>query len=207
MTVKEEQIMTREDVKKILGEGATDDQVTAVLDSFHAEQKGLTSQISDLQGQVTNLTTEKTELLGYKTKVAELEKSQLSEQEKMELEKKELELNKKKYKILTNSVKAKSILVGAGLGEEEAEKIVASIVKEDEQATIDSANLFATQFNTIKENTAKATREELANLDLKPNSTNIPPNSDEMTWDKFNQLSETEQNKFADEHPDEFAKL
>ena len=199
--------MNREEVRKLLGEGATEEQVTAVLDKFHTEQKNLTTQISDLQGQVTNLTTEKTELLGYKTQIAEIEKSKLSEQEKIELAKKELAEEKKKTLIERNAIKAKSILVGAGIGDAEADELVKSIVKEDESQTVNSANLFATQFNTIKENTAKQTREELANLDLKPNPTNIPPNSDAMTWESFSKLSPKEQNKFAEEHPDEFEQL
>ena len=199
--------MTREQAKKIIGEGATDEQINALLDSFHAEQKDLANQITDLKGQVSNLTTEKTELLGYKTKIAEIEKSKLSEQEQLELAKKELAEEKKKTLMERNAIKAKSILVGAGIGDKEADELVASIVKEDEQVTVNSANLFATQFNTIKENTAKQTKEELMNLNLKPNPTNIPPNSEAMTWEKFSQMNQEEQNKFAEEHPDEFAKL
>ena len=84
-------------------------------------------------------------------KVEEIERANLSKEEQLQL--KEQELNKKMAQadILQNSIKAKSILVGAGVGEEEADKLVASIVKEDEQATINSATLFANQFNNIKE--------------------------------------------------------
>lgn len=199
--------MNREEVRKLLGEGATEEQVTAVLDKFHTEQKSLTTQISDLQGQVTNLTTEKTELLGYKTKLDEIEKSQLSEQEKIELAKKELAEEKRNTHMLNNSIKAKSILVGAGIGEKEAEELVASIVKEDEQATINSANLFVNQFNSIKENTAKQTKEELMNLDVKPGASNILPSQGNMTWEKFSKLSNEEQNKFIEENPEEFENL
>jgi len=199
--------MNREEVRKLLGENATEEQISAVLNKFHTEQKNLNEQVTTLQGQVNNLTTEKTELLGYKTKVEEIERANLSKEEQLQL--KEQELNKKMAQadILQNSIKAKSILVGAGVGEEEADKLVASIVKEDEQATIDSATLFANQFNNIKEVTAKQTREELANLDLKPNPSNIPPNSKAMTWESFSKLSAKEQAEFAEKNPEEFAKL
>jgi hypothetical protein len=199
--------MNREEVRKLLGEGATEEQVTAVLDKFHAEQGNLTKQVATLQNQVTDLTTEKTELLGYKAQIAEIEKSKLSEQEKIELQRKELAQKNKDANLLINSIKAKSILVGAGIGEAEADELVATIVKEDEQATIASATLFVNQFNSIKENTAKQTREELANVNLKPTPTNIPPNSNAMTWDKFSEMSVEEQNKFAEEHPEEFNNL
>jgi len=199
--------MNREEVRKLLGENATEEQISAVLNKFHTEQKNLNEQVTTLQGQVNNLTTEKTELLGYKTKVEEIERANLSKEEQLQW--KEQELNKKMAQadILQNSIKAKSILVGAGVGEEEADKLVASIVKEDEQATIDSATLFANQFNNIKEVTAKQTREELANLDLKPNPSNIPPNSKAMTWESFSKLSAKEQAEFAEKNPEEFAKL
>lgn len=199
--------MNREEVKKLLGEGATDAQVTAVLDKFHAEQNDLKTKVANLEGQVTNLSSENTELLGYKTKVMEIEKNNMTKEQLLEVKEKELAQKIKNADLLTNSIKAKSILVGAGLGEEEAEKLVASIVKEDEKATIASAELFASQFNTIKENTAKQTREELANVNLKPNPSNIPPNSNEMTWDKFTKLSQAEQDKFATENPEAFSKL
>lgn len=199
--------MNRDEVRKLLGEGATEEQISAVLNRFHTEQKGLTEQISNLQGQVTNLTTEKTELLGYKNQIAEIQKANMTKEQLIEAREKELAEEKKKTLMERNAIKAKSILVGAGIGDAEADELVASIVKEDEQATISSANLFATQFNNIKENTAKQTREELANLNLKPNASNIPPNSDAMTWEKFSKLSVEEQNKFAAENPEEFAKL
>jgi hypothetical protein len=199
--------MTREEAKKIIGEGATDEQINALLNTFHAEQKDLANQITDLKGQVSSLTTEKTELLGYKTKLAEIEKSKLSEQEKLALAEKELAEAKKATIMERNAIKAKSILVGAGIGDAEADELVASIVKEDTDATVNSANLFVTQFNSIKENTAKQTKEELLKLNLKPNPTNIPPNSDVMTWEKFSQMNPKEQSKFAEEHPEEFAKL
>lgn len=199
--------MNREEVKKILGESATEEQISAVLNKFHTEQKGLTDQISNLQGQVTSLTSEKTELLGYKNKVEENERANLSKEEQLQL--KEQELNKKiaQTDILQNSIKAKAILVGAGIGEVEANELVATIVKEDEKATIDGATLFANQFKNIKEVTAKQTREELSNLDLKPNASNIPPNSKTMTWEDFSKLSAKEQAEFAEKNPEEFEKL
>ncbi len=199
--------MNREEVRKLLGEGATEEQISAVLNKFHTEQKGLTEQISNLQGQVTNLTTEKKELLGYKDQIAEIQKANMTKEQLIEAKEKELDTKIKSANLLTNSIKAKSILVGAGIGEEDADKLVASIVKEDEQATITGATLFANQFNNIKESTAKQTREELANLDLKPNPSNIPPSTNAMTWEEFSKLSESEQNKFAEENPEEFAKL
>lgn len=199
--------MTREEVKNLLGEGATDEQISAVLNKFHTEQKSLTEQVTDLQGQVTNLTTEKTGLIEYKTKFEDLEKANMTEQEQIEKAKKDAIEELSKAKKLTNSIKAKSILIGAGLEEAKADEIVNDIVKDDESMTLKTAQLLAEQFTAVKEATAKKTLEDLSNQNLTPNPSNIPPNSNQMTWDKFSAMSVEEQNKFAEEHPEEFDNL
>ena len=102
--------MNREEVRKLLGEGATEEQISAVLNKFHTEQKGLTEQISNLQGQVTNLTTEKTELLGYKDQIAEIQKANMTKEQLIEAKEKELDTKIKSANLLTNSIKAKSKL-------------------------------------------------------------------------------------------------
>ena len=59
----------------------------------------------------------------------------------------------------------------------------------------------------MKDETIKKTKEELANVDVKPQISNVDNANETMTWDKFQNLSQEEQNKFADEHPDEFANM
>ena len=201
--------MTREEVKTLLGEGATEEQVSAVLNKFHTEQQGFNTTIADLQGQVTDLNTEKNELLGYKTKVEEIERANLSKEEQLQLREQELIKQQAATKMLQNSIKAKSVLVGAGMSEEEADAMVATIVKEDEDATLKAANLFANKFNTLREDVAKKTKEDLMTLDAKPGASNIPPNQEpgSMTWEKFSKLSDKEQEEFRKENPEEFLKL
>lgn len=199
--------MNREDVKKILGEGATDEQISAVLDKFHAEQNEFKTKIANLESTVNSDKDAIEKLKGYKTQLEEIQKASLTEKEQLELERKALAEEKKQTKILNNSAKAKQILTGTGLEEERIEELVSSIVKEDEAATLASATLLASQLNSVKENTAKKTREELANINIKPNPTNIPPNSDVMTWDSYIKLTPAEQEKFRNEHPAEFEKL
>lgn len=199
--------MNREDVKKILGEGATEEQISAVLDKFHTEQNDFKIKIANLESTVNSDKDAIEKLKGYKTQLEEIKRASLTEKEQLELEKKAVAEEKEQYKILNNSAKAKQILAGTGLEVEKIDELVASIVKEDEAATLASATLLATQLNTLKENTEKKTREELANINIKPNPTNIPPNSDKMTWDSFMKLSPAEQEKFRNEHPAEFEKL
>ena len=127
----------------------------------------------------------------------------MTEQEKLEEQKREIEKNLRESKIIVNTAKAKEILAGLPLTDE----IINSLVRDDEQATITNATNLKTQMESLKTETDKKVREELANIDLKPAITNVPQDGGAMTWDKFEGLSLEEQNKFAEEHPEEFANL
>lgn len=199
--------MTRDDVKKTLGEGATEQQISAMLNLFHTEQKNLTDQVANLQGNVTKLTTEKTELMDYKSKYEAIEQANMTEQDQIAKLKKDAEAEMTKAKKYSNSLKAKSMLIGIGIEDSKATDIVNDIVDADESVTLAKAQRLVDQFTAVRDATAKKTAEDLANLDVKPNPSNIPPNSDKMTWEKYTTMSAAEQTKFAEEHPEEFNNL
>ena len=85
--------------------------------------------------------------------------------------------------------------------------ILKSIVTDDEEVTIQNANELLNQFKSFKEETVLKTKEELSSLDIKPAASNSTQDGGAMTWEKFETLSEDEQIKFQEEHPDEFANL
>ncbi|MCI8654503.1 MAG: hypothetical protein HFJ48_01305 [Clostridia bacterium] len=199
--------MTREEAKAMLGETATEEQITALLNKFHSEQDDLRKQVETLESKVSTTEKANTELLGYKKKVEEIEKANMSEQEKLKLEKEELEKAKVETKKLTNSIKAKEILLDVGIEKETVDDLVASIVKDDEVSTIKSAELLASQFKTVKEKTEKQTKEELMNMDLTPNASNKQLKTDIKNWEDFEKLSLKEQNEFIKENPEIFEKL
>lgn len=191
--------MTRDNVKEILGEGATDEQVSAILNAFHsdidAKEKEITSLTSKLQNQK--------DYDDIKKQLDDINKANMSEQEKLAEQKKEIEKNLRESKIIVNTAKAKEILAGLPLTDD----IINSIVRDDEQATITNATNLKTQMESLKSETDKKVREELANIDLKPAITNVSQDGGAMTWEKFEGLSIEEQNKFEEEHPEEFANL
>ena len=82
--------MSREQAKALLGENATDEQIKALLDKFHEEQKELKDQIATMEKDNSNLKTKNAELQGYKTKIDEIEREKMSEAEKIQLAKEEL---------------------------------------------------------------------------------------------------------------------
>ena len=192
--------MTRDEVKKILGEGATEEQITNYLDGYHTIEKEKNKEISELKAQLSKFN----DYDDIKKKLDDIEKANMSEQEKLEEQKKEIEKNLRDSKIIVNKAKAKQILAGLDISDD----IINSLVVEDEAQTTQNATNLASQINTIKEAVVKQTKEELNALDVKPNISNVDPNKDNtMTWDKFTKLSQEEQSKFQIEHPDEFAKL
>lgn len=202
--------MKREEAKKLLGENATDEQVTALLNSVHTELEAKDSQIQKLTTELSNSTTKIGELTGYEAELKKIKESQMSEQEKFEQQKAELQAKISATNKLSNSIKAKSILLNAGISSERAEALVNKFVKDDETETLDLANEFVNEINQVKELTAKQVKDDLSKLDVTPSGSNVQPTktgNDIMTMEKFNSLSAVEQNKFVEEHPDEFAKL
>lgn len=199
--------MTREQAKGMLGENATDEQITALLNQFHSEQKNLQDEITGLKSKVTTLTTDNTNLLASKQELDELKKANMTEQERLEAERKALAAERKATALERNTAKAKTILANSGMDEASLDEIIKTIVREDDAVTLANATLLANQFKGLKERTAKQTKEDLASVDVKPSATNIPQNAEKMTWDKYVSMPAGEQEKFRKENPDEFLKL
>lgn len=190
--------MSREDAKKILGENATDEQVSSLLNVFHASEKTLKEEIAQKNEELKKYS----DYDSIKSQLDEINKSKMSEQEKLEQDKQEIAKNLKESKLIVNTAKAKEILAGCNVND----TLLKSLVNEDETTTISNATELLNSFNALKDEVAKKTKEDLTNLNLKPNMNNST-NDDVMTFDKFRTLSTEEQNKFAEEHPEEFEKL
>lgn len=193
------------DRKTLLEKGFTEEQVTEILNGFHAEKQELEAEKTRLSKELDAKIKEAQELAGYKAQLAEIEKSKMTETEQIAAMKKEAEENLKQSKIIYNKAQAKSILASVGI---EDEDIINDLTTSDETKTVEAATRIANRFKTMQEETAKKTKAELANIDITPNGSNTQPNDNNgMTWEKFSQLSSEEQDKFANEHPEEFDNL
>ena len=191
--------MTRDKAKTLLGENATEEQVTNFLNEFHNEMKLKDSEISKLNSQLS----EKSDYDELKQKLNDIERENMSEQEKIAEMKKQAEKELKEARETKNKAKATEILAGLNLSDD----IINSLVRDDENATIQNATNLKNQIEAMTAETIKKTKEELTTLDVKPNISNVNQQDDSMTWEKFEKLSQEEQNKFAEEHPDEFNNL
>ena len=192
--------MSREEAKKILGEEATEEQITNLLNQFHAIEKTKNDEIKTLNEKLNKFN----DYEKNKKKLDDIEKANMTEQQKLEEDKRLTAENLKKSKMIVNKARATEILAGLGI----ADELIEQLVREDEEQTVANATALANQFKTMQEDTIKKTKEELAAIDVKPNITNVKQGSDAiMNWEKFTKLSVEEQNKFAEEHPEEFNNL
>lgn len=194
--------MNREKARQILGENATEEQVTNFLNEWHnskkEEQKQYETQLNELQNKINQYS----DYDDIKAKLDEINKANMTEQEKMEQQRKEIETNLANSRKIYNKAKALEILAGENVDE----KIIDSLVTDNLDTTLATINALKTNLTAIKDGVAKNTKESLTTLDLTPTMTNVPQN-DVMTMEKFMDLSAEEQDKFVNEHPTEFQNL
>ena len=74
--------MTREDAKKLLGENATDEQVTNLLNAFHNEVKEKDDQITSLNDQISKNNTEIANLKKSDDELKQIKQSQMTDEQK-----------------------------------------------------------------------------------------------------------------------------
>ena len=191
--------MTRDKAKQMLGENATEEQVTNFLNEFHNEMKVKETEITKLNSKLS----EQSDYNELKQKLDDIERANMTEQEKIAEMRKKAEKDMKEAREIKNKAKASQILAGLNLSDD----IINSLVREDEEATILNATNLKNQIDAMTAETIKKTKEELTTLDVKPNISNVNQQDETMTWEKFEKLSQDEQNKFATEHPDEFNNL
>ncbi len=191
--------ISREEIKKQLGESATEAQISAMLDLLHNSEKNLKEEKNNLQSQLDKLS----DYDDMKQKLAKIEDEKLTEQERLQKDKEEIAKNLKESRIVKNKAKVMTVLAGLDIDEE----LIDSLVSEDETTSINKANKLKTKIDTLSTEIEKKTKENLTQLNIKPsvNDKNLDANA--MTFDKFRSLSQEEQNKFAQEHPQEFENL
>lgn len=191
--------MKRDDIKNILGEEASEEQITNLLNAFHNSSKEAKNKIDELNAKLNQFS----DYDDIKKQLDDINKANMTEQEKLEAQKKEIENNLKTSRIIVNTAKAKEILAGEVIDEQ----LIASLVSDNLDDTIAKANMFKTTLTNLKDSVEKQTRESLATANLKPSITNVNQGDEVMTFEKFSQMSAIEQEKFITEHPEEFDKL
>lgn len=197
--------MSREEAIQLLGEGATEEQIKGLLDKFHAKDNELRTKTNELNNIQSQLDDTNKKLNNTQSQLDAINKAQMTDAEKMEAQKKEAEEYLANSKKIFAKAKAQEILSSVGITDEE---LINTLVTDDVDLTVKNANIYVNNIKTISESVEKKTKEALSAQDLKPTpSNNVSNNNEGMTWEKYQTLSESEQSAFANEHPEEFAKL
>lgn len=189
--------MTREEAKNILGENATEEQITNLLNAYHVNES---NKVKDLEAKLNGLQEQSKKYSDYdeiKAKLEEINKASMTEQEKIAKEKEEIAKNLAESRIIKNTAKAKDILAGLNVND----AIISRLVSENEDDTLKSVNELKAMLESQKELVAKETRESLTNVNLDPTLPNVNQNDDAMTFEKFGSMSTEEQEKWIAENP------
>lgn len=182
---------------ELLAKGFTQEQVTDILNVYHTYDKEKDDQIKALAGEVTTGQTQNAEL---QRQIDEINRAKMSEQEKLELDKKETKQKLEEAQKIYNTAKAKEILAGLDV----PDTLLSRLVTSDENETITNANTYKTQFETYKEKIEKTTKESIQNMAVKPKPSNIPPNDDVVTLDKYNTMTLTDKIRWKKENPESY---
>lgn len=189
--------MKREDW---LAKGFTEEQVTDILNQFHEvnnENKLLKGE-KDKNDQLVNQNQE------LQKQLDEINKANMTEQERIANERAEADKYLSNAKKINNTAKVKEILAGENIDE----NLIARLVTDDEQESINNATLFKTTLNNLKETTEKLTKESIINTPVKPNPTNIPQQDDGiMTPERFSKMTMTEQTLWKRENAQEYENM
>lgn len=189
--------MNREKAREILGEGATEEQITNLLNNYHLEES---AKVKDLENQINDLAQANSKHSDYdaiKKELDDIKKANMTEQEKLEAKIKATEENYRISRMAVARAKAKEILAGENLTDDDIEDLVC----DDLEKTIAKATRWKNNINNIKTNIEQITTEKLTKVDLKPTMSNVNPNDAIMTFAKFSELSAEEQNKWLEQNP------
>ena len=109
--------MKRDDIKNILGEDASEEQITNLLNAFHNSSKEAKNKIDELNAKLSDYDAKLSEYDDIKKKLDDINKANMSEQEKLEADKKLTAETLKKAQIIYNTAKVKEILSGENVDE------------------------------------------------------------------------------------------
>ena len=201
--------MSRDEVKKILGEDATDVQINNFLNYYHSYEKTKTDEINGYKSTIN----EHSDYDNIKKELDDLKKANMTKEELIVAKQEELDKAlasakeaEVKFQKKQNALEAKSILIEAGITDEEQLKgLLSSISTDNKDATIASANNIANLIKATKDSTEKSVKEKLMNGEPNPSDNNGKKSDDNqsMTLEEWNKLGYEAQKEWKDKNGDE----
>lgn len=197
--------MTRDEIRKILGENAAEETIDAIVDKFQAGADSYKEQIKSANQELKKVQDEVKKYSDYdeiKKKLADINKANMTKEQQLEAREKSIVEKEKEINLRNNKSIANEILSKYGL----EENVVNSILNENSEITTQNAQALAKQLDLIKENAIKTTKESLINANVQPNI-NDKKSDVGMTFEKFNQMSATEQNELLNNDPEMLTRI
>lgn len=185
--------------EELIAKGYTEEQATELLNLFHAENNEIKASNAQLQKDLNVANQTITELNKAQVQLKQLQQAQMTDQEKLDAMKAETEKNLAESKRIVSKAQAKTIFAEIG-GIDDA--ILDTLVSEDLTKTEANAKALVDLIKSRDEATAKKTKEDLANLNVLPNPSNVQKGGDDksqMTKEQFNKLSREERTKIFKE--------
>jgi hypothetical protein len=185
--------------EELIAKGYTEEQATELLNLFHAENNEIKANNTQLQKDLNIANQTITELNKAQVQLKQLQQAQMTDQEKLDAMKAETEKNLAESKRIVSKAQAKTIFAEIG-GIDDA--ILDTLVSEDLTQTEANAKALVELIKSRDEATAKKTKEDLANLNVLPNPSNVQKGGDDksqMTKEQFAKLSREERTKIFKE--------
>lgn len=189
------------DLKTLMGENYKEAMTIEEINAFLSD-KTLVDPTT-LPKTVTKETFDHTasEAAKYKRELNELKTKSMTDDEKISAALKEAETAKSTYAKKFSELKAREVFVAAGLSEKDYEKLLDTIVSDDETATKSKAQSLVDLIASQKAAIEKAVRAELMKETPKAGAGNEPKS---MTKEKFDTLDWQERGKLKLEQPELF---
>lgn len=182
--------------EELLEKGYTEEQVTDILNTFH----GINKENEKLKSEVLEKADLESKYNEVQKTLDELNKANMTKEEQLAEKERRTEENFKKSQMILNKSKAKEVLAGYDIDD----AILETLVTDDEQTTLKNVGLLKNKFDSFKETVEKQTKASIANMDVKPNPTNVPQEDDVMTKEKFDKMTMTEQKAWKDANLDQY---
>lgn len=199
--------MKREDVTTIFP-GATDEQVSALLNAIGGELNPLKGNNTKLSNQLaetaTALTSSQANEAALTAQINELNKqleSHMSDEERIAARERAAEEKEREFALKSSELEARSIFVEAGFSAEDMDALLPRVVSEDAEATKMAAKALVEFDARRRKEVEDATKDNLlkSNPSSKGNDNAGDPT---MSRADFLKLSYTEQLALKEQHPD-----
>lgn len=202
--------------RKVLKEmGLSDENINAIMKEYGESVNTYKTQLDDINSKFSEYNSMKTEYDTLKTELETIKKATMTKEELDKEREKQLEkaLNEAKLAKIEalkekNRVKAESILVKAGITEEETlNKLISGIINENADITIANATAIAQVINQTKDNTEKVVKENLMKEEPKPTGGDDSKAKVEITLDKFREMDVVEKQELCSKDNELYEKL